>query len=439
MKEVFTRPSTKGANTTPAPEKEVAVESHVDFDTYGATTSGHNFPKSIDSTKGNTTYDLVDKLLAKIRTNQIKTEEEKTWEDADKESGITVNSADKKDDKENKNPNICPIVLSDFTAVSLSYPLQMIKDTIIAQSNGCISDIIYSNKNGLLGIINPAPLMVETKYHDILEQMKQDINNKISLDKLPNKIKIIQEGNDLLALNDESLAIKLNLRNVVASCIILEHMATKDIIVDNKIGLSTLIEIKDGNVNFVVSSELSGVENCTDFINLDVTKIIAINISVTEERFKALASNELKAKDQRFSRIRFVKTIDVVKTMNIPEKNLQYLIGISQNTPVNYIPLIEFTDDQFIEENNKVGNPILTHMMQHAGSRNYNINELTKCFKDVLDTGMVHLAHVGGQTCILPNLRKLGHLAIFGGKLPTNLFKASVSTNSNSLAFVFTL
>lgn len=441
MKEVFQRPSKNNVNVeeVQAVINEVVTEKdeYVDFDTYNSTGIGHKFPKTLSSVKAKSTYDVVDQLLKKMA---VKGTESTKWSEEDAKVGVSSEPASTSTTTKSADPRIV-INLADFTVASLTFPLKEMKDKIVEDSLGAVQEVIQTKSGGLMAVIKPELILItkDDEEDSLLNDMKQDVESKLSLENLPSTTQAILASSDIVAINDEQLAVSIDVRKALTACVLTNKVITNNSFWDEEISVSRIIEIKDGRINFAIRSEVTGMDGCQSTMSIHEENLVAINICMTDERFRSLASKELLAIDPSFKGIRFVKTVDVVKTMSIPEKALQYLIGISQDTPVNYIPLIEFSDNNYIENMKKVNNELLAEMLTQAGTKSFDTNEILKSYSPVLDSDMIYLANVNGNVCIVPNLRKLGHLVTFGNILPTTTFRSSVTTNSNSLAFVFTI
>lgn len=451
MKEVFQRPSTtKNEEKQHTPVIEEKKGELVDFDAYNSTGVGHKFPKILSATKSKSTYDIVDDLIRKMEKNKIKAAENianSEWTKADKEAGIQSETNENGDEtntgdkpKAPKKPDSLKINLADFTVASLKFPFADLKNRILEESDGAIVDLINSPKAGLLGVINPEYILVEHDDSDsLLAKMRQDVESRLSLEKLPAKTQAILESTDIATLNDEQIVVSIDVRKALINCVLMDRVFANSVFWDDAISLSRIIEIKDDTINFAVKSEVTGLDGCEEVMTLSHDNIVVINICMTDERFRAQASEKLSAIDHSFRGIRYVKTVDVVKSMGIPEKALQYLIGISQDTPVNYIPLVEFADENYLENMKKVNNDLLAQMLSTAGSKSFDTSKIVNSFQSILDSDMIYLANVNNGVCIVPNLRKLGHLVVFGNTLPTTTFRSSVTTNTNTLAFVFSI
>lgn len=447
MKEVFQRPSaTKNEEKQHTPVVEEKKTELVDFDAYNSTGVGHKFPKVLSSTKAKSTYDIVDELIRKMERNKIKAEENNQnaeWTKADKDAGIQSedNATENTSDVGTKQkPDSLKINLADFTVASLRFPFIDLKNRILEESDGAIVDLINSPKSGLLAIINPEYILIESDDEDsLLAKMRQDVESRLSLEKLPAKTQAILESTDISTLNDEQLVVSIDVRKALINCVLMDRVFANSVFWDDAISLSRIIEIKDDTINFAVKSEVTGLDGCDEVMTLNHENIVVINICMSDERFRAQASEKLSAIDHSFRGIRYVKTVDVVKSMGIPEKALQYLIGISQDTPVNYIPLVEFADENYLENMKKVNNDLLAQMLSVAGSKSFDTSKIVNSFQSILDSDMIYLANVNNGVCIVPNLRKLGHLVVFGNTLPTTTFRSSVTTNTNTLAFVFSI
>lgn len=431
MKKEFTKPTTTGEKASKgeiltttiemAKTKKEDENKFVTLDGFAESGKSNNFPKYVQGRKPLSTGDVMSNLVKKCdrfisnNLNKELTSEEKTREDK----------------------GYINLSFADFSAISMTKPFAELKKHIKSFKSVTGIKIVNNAKTGKSYIIAILDLQSIVR-NEKISTLRQDLQSRLDMNKIDENLLAIKSDDYdyLVVVSEEEVGVALDVRRLLLT------MLKPSICVDGRLSETLAlsdVEIKGDKVIFAIKSLIAGGNKFSDTIACKQEEIVCVNISMSEERFRRLVEEKISTLSSSFRAVKTVRTVDIINSMAIPTKEINYLLGITAQTAVNYAPLLEL-DGKLYQKTSTTDNMFLQALSVNAGSKTYDNEAIYKAYKEVLDKDMLHISKVGmndDRIYLLPNLRKLGAYVLFDGKVDTTHFKSSTTTTMNTISFVF--
>lgn len=428
MKKEFTKPTgekaTTGAMATTtidmAKTKKDDESKFVTLDGFAESGKSNNFPKYVQGKKPLATGDVVSNLVKKC----------------DKFILHNLEGEPKSSDKTREDKGYINLSFADFSAISMTKPFAELKKYIKSFKSVTGIKIVNNAKTGKSYIVAILDLKSIVR-NEKVSTLRQDLQSRLDISKIDEELLAVKSDDYdyLVVVSEEEVGVALDVRRLLLT------MLKPSICVEGGRLSETLalsdVEIKGDKVIFAIKSLVAGSNKFSDTISCKQGEIVCVNISLSEERFRRLVEEKMSTLSSSFRAVKTVRTVDIINSMSIPTKEINYLLGITAQTAVNYAPLLEL-DGKAYQKATTTNNMFLQSLSM---SKTYDNDAIYKAYKEVLDKDMLHISKVGSMSgdriYLLPNLRKLGAYVLFDSKVDTTHFKSSVTTTMNTISFVF--